>query len=164
MHLRDLMLGVLALALVAGAGCESKGKPVKVEGTVTLDGKPLSGASVTFNPVGGGRPSVGTTDSSGHFQLTTFNTGDGALPGDYKVTVRKDDGDSSAGRADVAPSQGKLGKGDDYTKAMMGYAKKAAEKKKSPSQVPVKYSDLKETPLQYRIPHEGPINIEISSK
>ena len=34
-----------------------------------------------------GRAARGKIDQDGRFELTTFNEGDGALPGDYKVTV-----------------------------------------------------------------------------
>jgi len=60
-----------------------------IDGTVTLDGAPLEGASVTFTPSEGGRPGSGTTDSSGKFTLTTYEAGDGAVLGQHKVTVVK---------------------------------------------------------------------------
>lgn len=79
-----------ALTLPVAAGCGS-GNPstVPVKGTVTLNGNPVDGASVTFVPEAGGRPATGTTDASGQFTLTTFETGDGAPEGKYKVGVNK---------------------------------------------------------------------------
>ena len=50
--------------------------------------QPVAGAQVMFN-VEGGRPAQGTTDTSGKFTLTSFEAGDGAPPGKYKVTVVK---------------------------------------------------------------------------
>ena len=60
-------------------------------GVVTLDGKTVEGATVTFNPSGGSdqKPAVGTSGADGKYSLTTFTGGDGALPGLYKVTVSK---------------------------------------------------------------------------
>ena len=51
MHLSLGRFHALAVALaLLGAGCSSQGQPVKVEGVVTLDDKPLEGAIVTFLP------------------------------------------------------------------------------------------------------------------
>jgi hypothetical protein len=44
---------------------------------------------VVFDPVGSTPAATGTTDTNGRYQLTTFDTNDGAAPGDYKVIVRK---------------------------------------------------------------------------
>src|SRR5262245_12374499 len=77
---------LLAGAPTAALGC-GQGKTVKVEGVVTLDGKPLPAATVTFVPDGNGRAASGRTDQDGIFRLTTFRTDDGAVPGEYKVTV-----------------------------------------------------------------------------
>ena len=34
-----------------------------------------------------GRPAVGDVDKSGNYQLSTYQPGDGAIPGEYKVQV-----------------------------------------------------------------------------
>jgi len=83
-----LLLSVATL--LAAAGCGS-GRPttIPVTGVVTLDGKPIAGASVMFEPEAGGRPATGTTDSSGKFTLKTFEAGDGALPGKHRISVSK---------------------------------------------------------------------------
>src|SRR5437868_14394834 len=90
------ILGWLALAAtlgVAGTGCGGKDRPVKVEGVVTLDGNPVDSAVVLFNPVDAqGRQATGMTGSDGVFHLTTNAPGDGAIPGDYKVVVRREKG------------------------------------------------------------------------
>src|SRR5438445_102587 len=89
MRLRTFSFGSLALALVLGVtGCGGS-KPVKVKGTVTFDGKPLPHSQIKFLPIAEkGREANGVTDADGTFQLETFSNGDGALPGDYKVTVQ----------------------------------------------------------------------------
>jgi hypothetical protein len=58
-----------------------------VHGQVLLDGKPLSGAMVTFICPNAQRFSSGTTDAEGKFTLTTFTPNDGALIGENAVTV-----------------------------------------------------------------------------
>lgn len=69
-------------------------KPAKVIGVLTVDGQPAAGATVTFSPsrdgASRGYPAVGKTDPNGKFRLTTFEAGDGAVPGVYTVTVALD--------------------------------------------------------------------------
>ena len=63
---------------------------VRVMGTVTLDGKPLAGAVVTFHPATkDGSSAVGGTDRFGKFDMNTAGQGNGALIGEYRVTVTK---------------------------------------------------------------------------
>jgi hypothetical protein len=83
-----MALAILALPFLAGCG-SGRPTPVRVTGRVTLNGRPVDAASVTLMPERGGRPASGTTDSAGGFTLSTFAVGDGALPGDYAVTVTK---------------------------------------------------------------------------
>jgi hypothetical protein len=89
--------GLLMIALVAGCGGPKRPQTVAVSGTVTLDGKPVEGATVGFIPEGGGRPATGTTDASGAFTLTTFEPGDGAVVGKHSVTVSKVRGSGQQG-------------------------------------------------------------------
>jgi hypothetical protein len=82
-------LAFLTVAVaIAGCGGESQVDLAPVTGTVTQDEKPVSGASVMFNlQGGGGSPSGGETDASGHFELK-FNDGrPGAIPGKHGVTI-----------------------------------------------------------------------------
>ena len=73
---------VLGLLVVSGCG-PSAPTFVKVQGKITMDGQPIDGAVVTYIPVGGkGEQASGRTSSDGVYQLTTRNTGDGALAGE----------------------------------------------------------------------------------
>ncbi len=85
-----LLAACVMLGPMGFTGC-GKGRPttIPVTGTVTLDGKPIAGATVMLQPQGPGKPAVGVTDDQGRFSLYTFEPGDGALPGTYLVTVRK---------------------------------------------------------------------------
>lgn len=85
--------GTLILVLVWIVGCgASAPTTVKVSGVVKFDGKPLTKGRITFLPqatTGGelNRPATGTIDEAGHYELSTFKPGDGALPGKYQVAV-----------------------------------------------------------------------------
>ena len=87
------------VALLVGCGetgDTNRPKTVPVTGSVTYNGQPVEGATVTFVTGGsGGRGALGTTDASGKFQLTTFEAGDGAIPGSYKVTIAKTTGETA---------------------------------------------------------------------
>jgi hypothetical protein len=85
---------VLALAwALALAGCGSNGRlpTYPVSGELTINGAPAKGCIVTLVPaepalVGVVLP-AGTVDESGKFELTTYETGDGAPAGEYGVTL-----------------------------------------------------------------------------
>ena len=75
----------LAVAALVFAGC-GQSETVAVTGTVTMKGQPVDKAEVLFNPKHG-RFAMGVTDSAGHFTLSTAKPGDGAVPGEYTVTL-----------------------------------------------------------------------------
>ena len=79
----------LALTLIC-IGCG--GGRVPVEGTITFDGKPLSGAMVTLQRTEGEpteRSFIAETDGEGKFRLTTADGGGaGAPPGSYHVFIK----------------------------------------------------------------------------
>jgi hypothetical protein len=81
-----LLTACWAMGLV-GCGQDSGPALGKVTGTVTLDGKPLPGASVTFYPANEGRPSQGTTDESGKYTLRFTGSKEGAMLGQHTVQV-----------------------------------------------------------------------------
>ncbi|MBX3425062.1 MAG: hypothetical protein KF688_05225 [Pirellulales bacterium] len=65
---------------------------VPLEGTVTMDGKPLVGATVTFDRTEGPvdqRLYQGKTDDTGRFVVgPTWEQATGAMPGKYRVLIR----------------------------------------------------------------------------
>lgn len=141
---------VSAACLVLSAGCGGGGadigsrQPVfPVSGTVTYAGTPLSMATIAFSPQDGQPTAFGKTDVSGRYQLTTYDFGDGAAAGNYKVVVNKtvsasesaDDGRSDAGHGDTFS-----GDGDSHAAAQA----KAAT---SQSLVPPEYASSSSTPL-----------------
>ncbi len=91
---------VCAAVAVALAGCNSPGGvgATDVSGTVTYNGAPVEGATVSFVPTGdSGKVAAGTTDAQGKFSLTTVQPGDGAIPGAYQVAISKVEGAASSG-------------------------------------------------------------------
>lgn len=104
------LAGAIALS-VAAFGCSSGPKrpaTIKVSGKVTMNGTPVPGATVSFQPAAtGGRAAVGITDGAGQYVLTTFEAGDGAVAGDYGVAIVKSEASAAAGSSSNANS-------DDY--------------------------------------------------
>ncbi|WP_417390052.1 hypothetical protein [Gimesia sp.] len=57
-------------------------------GTVKFNGEPLEGATIVFQSNGAQtQAAVGRTDKDGHFQLRTFEEGDGAIAGEHRVAI-----------------------------------------------------------------------------
>jgi hypothetical protein len=86
--------GLLGVALVTALGCGPEAaKVVPVSGVVTLDGKPLAGATVTFSPVAkpgetnAGDGSAGKTDANGQYTLATTRGVPGAQVGKHRVSI-----------------------------------------------------------------------------
>jgi hypothetical protein len=125
-----LVFVVIALGLVIG--CDSgpdRPATFSVTGTVTLDGDPVEGAAVNFIPTSGGKSAAGVTDASGKYSLTTFASGDGAVPGEYNVTIAKyegaDDAAEETGEGDAGMMSAEYDsgvgaeEGDDVSKSLL---------------------------------------------
>src|SRR5260370_18785229 len=143
-----LLVSVFFVAILTTVGC-GKGNVTKVEGVVTLDGKPLPGATLSFVPVGEGKPAFGRTDNVGSFRLTTFRTDDGALPGEYQVVIVVEEADEKlVGRdphtfTDEEKRDLRMG-----TMTPAGRNQAAGKKKKQSSPGTGLYGDVKQTPAQ----------------
>jgi hypothetical protein len=115
---------VLGLALLGVLGCAERPayQLAAVSGWVTLDGRPLAGAYVTFQPRGDrdnstpGPASVGRTDQDGRFSLTVVDprhaegpAAAGAVVGLHRVIIRKSakegSGDEGAPYQDALPAR-----------------------------------------------------------
>ena len=93
--LRLSAAGFMAALLSAQSGCG--GDPTlptlgKVSGKVTYQGKPVDAGHIVFTPAAGkgsetGQSATGEIGSGGSYNMTTFNTGDGAILGEHVVTV-----------------------------------------------------------------------------
>ncbi len=78
------LFSCLLLGTVLGCGNNSNLAPV--EGTVTMDGKPLQAASIIFIN-GQSSPSGARTDEKGFYKLSYSDTEDGAVPGKNIVRI-----------------------------------------------------------------------------
>lgn len=132
---------VCLLAVVSLLGC-GDGRPDLVEavGVVNLDGKPLEGATVMFQPVevdveGFGRPASARTDAQGKFSMGTYGPGTGVPPGKYAVGVLKSE-----------PVGGKLPENYDF---------------ENPGATPVKFQLI--VPRAYNDPGSSGLTAEVSS-
>jgi hypothetical protein len=137
---------MLALCL---AGCGGSQKTTPVSGAVLLDGKPLAGASVQFVPQGTGRQATGETDQNGQFAMSTFQPRDGMVAGEYKVVISP-----PMGTADTAQ----------YASVEEAMAAAAKPKPAAKPAFPEKYARADQTPLTQKVPVEGTLKFELSSK
>jgi len=112
-----LRVVALAAGLAAIGGCGSgpddMPEVAPVRGKVTLNGKPLTDARVTFAPVDGtGQSSEGRTAASGEYVLTYKRDIMGAKLGKHKVYISTyeeptttDDGKTQGGFPEKVPAQ-----------------------------------------------------------
>jgi hypothetical protein len=152
----SLVIGT-ACALIWCAGCgggtpSDREPTVRVSGTVTYNGQPVADASVALMPdnapgslPGQGKGAFGRTDSDGRFQLMTYEASDGAIPGSYKVTVRKYEGQAIG----VEPSE------EDYQETPEG------QEPPPQSLLPEKYSNVRTTPLEASITEGKDVTLEL---
>lgn len=159
----------LALALVAALCCSLVGAGlvgcskarikglVPVEGVVTLNGEPVSGATIMFAPKkhDPSRPkgsAQAVTDASGKFKMTTLDPGDGVFPGDYYVTVTKDRFEGGLSLEEVKRQHENPELRDDASEPEQTLIR----------ELPDKYADINSSGLDQTIPAEGNKNLELA--
>ena len=148
-------MGPLALAGLVGCGSgESRYKLVPVTGTVTLNGKPVADAVVSFAPQEGNErttPGVDSTGPSGNYKLM-FKGRSGVAPGKYKVTITPPDPDATADLPEIF-------KGDP---AMAGFAEDARQQVASKAKKKVAGT---KNEFEAEVPEEGAImDFDVKSK
>lgn len=171
----------LACFLPVLAGCGGP-KLVPVTGAVTLDGKPVDGATVTFVSEDGKNSFSGSTDASGKYSLQEGEKV-GALPGSYKVIVVKNPHKASSEAIDPAESMKMMKKEEEEThkaskaatggagsdpksKMMKSVAAAAAAPAPLKTDLPTTYANSASTPLTAKVEKgEGTtVNLELKSK
>ncbi len=84
---KSFSLLVIGCGLLSFSGCGSDGPQLaEVAGTVTVDGKPIPNAVLTFIPTGGST-SYGKTDAQGKYKLMFTDSKSGAMLGTHNVEI-----------------------------------------------------------------------------
>jgi uncharacterized protein DUF6795 len=141
------VLACVALVVgLAGCGTTSDIGAASVSGTVTYNGSPVEGATVSFVPTDdAGKMAAGTTDAQGKFTLTTVQAGDGAVPGAYQVAVSKIEGGAAAGETQTEEEA--------YAQAFPGSSPEKAPEVKD--LLPAKYKDASKSGLTATVESGG---------
>lgn len=144
-----MLLGIVGCG--EDATVEGRPETVPVTGVVTLAGTPVEGASVTFHSAAAqdaAHPSaVGQTDDEGRFELTSFVPQDGAVPGEYTVTISKYDVAISGGGESSNPSE----ESADYVPPTPQQVAASTPK----NQLPEKYAHVGSTDQKAHVKAEG---------
>jgi len=145
-------LGLVLLLIVSGCGGSKSvaGRPATVPTKilVTYKGSPVEGAMVTLIPnESKGKGASGLTDASGQCKPTTFEPGDGAVAGSYKVIVSKTVSDERPLSKEEYDSYFKRGK--------------APPPPKTEEKLPVKYKNPAISGLTATISASGPNEIKL---
>jgi len=139
--LAKLVVGVLGVGALAGCSGGGAEETYTVQGAVTVNGKPVEGATVLFDlaePTASGKrfSARARTDALGRYRLKTFGEGhaDGAVAGRYRVAV--------------FPKQEFYGD--------------EAPDPNSPPEIPLRYNDSGTSDLEYEVkPGHNEIDIEL---
>ena len=142
MRMAVFLGSLLSICFVGCGGGDGFPPPVPVSGKVVFAGKPVEGAAVTFLSKSGGRSASSNTDKDGNFKLTSVKTDDGASPGEYAVTISKQEA-KGGGSATVDISKGY---GENYGK-MMGASGSGNMDKVVNQVLPAKFADPLESGL-----------------
>lgn len=84
--------GLLALLVLAGCGGSDRLETYPVKGKLLLDGEPFGPTAVRLMPLNKSedeevRTVAGEADENGNLTFTTYERGDGAPAGEYRVTT-----------------------------------------------------------------------------
>jgi hypothetical protein len=169
-HHRILSLtAVVGLAVQLGCSGGSTLGTHPVQGLVTLDGTPVAGATVMFQPVnqGQGASATGLTDENGVYRLTSTTMegaagepGAGALAGDYYVGVRK----SSLAAGAEMEAMKKAYEAGDPSQLPQGYRGGAPKAPAIEHIVPQKYNNPEESGIRVTVESgNNDIPLELSS-
>ena len=148
----------LLLAAAWLTGCTRDLLPV--EGVVIVDGKPVeSGTGLLFCPLDKpGRPATGRVGADGRFTMQT-GPREGVMRGRYKVAIS-----NSTNTVEPPVFDGEA---YPWSPEFQRYEQRLREflaQPARPGMIPVAYSSMMSTPLEYRVPEDGSVaRFEISS-
>jgi hypothetical protein len=136
MHRSLALLVGPALLYVLGCSDDGMAKRYPVSGTVKYNGQPVAKARINFTPKGGGHQGASGMVENGSFSLTTLSPGDGALPGEYVVTVDTREIDEAQVKAEAEKLAKKHGMAN---LSQMPPELQAKALKQAKSSIPTKY-------------------------
>ncbi len=150
-HLPRLLLSPLLLCLLGCSADDGLGSRYPVSGAVKYKGQPVAKGQISFVPLkGGSTHGASGTIENGSFSLTTLTPGDGALPGDYKVTLSAYDISESEVRAEAVKIAAKHGMAPDQIPATL--LSRGAKKAKSV------------LPTRYQVAEKSDITVKVEEK
>jgi len=147
----------LAMGLLLCTGCGTKLPVAPVSGTITFEGKPLVGASITTQPIGAdltnpGSGSFAQTDDQGRFELELVKPAvKGAIIGAHRVMISPESGDKTANQ----PQRSAAGDYDYWTDDP--HAQRAANYNKWPTH-------FTDGSLRLQVPPEGAADVRLDLK
>jgi hypothetical protein len=141
-----VLASTTAMVLVV-VGCGDGPTLVPVSGVVTLDGKPLEGATLSFIPAPGNAistPGSDATGPTGNFKMS-FNGRAGLAPGKYSVLVSKAEEVSNPSKK-VPPEFAKAS----FEKMLMGATKETIPAQKLTREVEVPPEGVTDFDLDFK--------------
>lgn len=139
----------VCLVVLCLAGCTRDLVPV--EGVVLVDGKPVeSGTGLLFCPLDKpGRPATGRVGANGRFTMHTGPRG-GVMRGRYKVAIS-----NSTNTVEPPVFEGDA---EPWSREFLEYEQRLQaflSQPPRPGMIPVAYSSMTSTPLEWRVPEDG---------
>jgi len=144
-HFSVLVAALMALVTGCNQGKDrwaaKRPQTVPVSGIVMYKGEPVEKAQINFVPASAtDSAAYAISKADGKFTLSTFETGDGAPPGSYQVTVNKKSVETIPNPNDPSgPPQGS----------------------KEVSYLPQKYGSLSTTTIEITVPESGTKDVVI---
>jgi hypothetical protein len=151
---RTLLLAPMLIYFVGCSADDGLGSRYSVSGTVKYKGAPVPKATINFSPSGKdtAKPGASGTVTDGNFTLTTLTPGDGALPGEYKVTISAREADDARLKEETAKFAKKHGMGKMEIVPQEIMAKVRSEWKPT---IPVKYENPQTSELKATVKEES---------
>ena len=129
---------MVLIAAGCAVGCGDRLGTVPAGGVVTWSDKPVEGAQVMFlRDSQQGPAAIGVSDQDGRFELTTGES-PGAVPGQYRVTVVKD-------------NSAELGIPDPLPEGVTRTEYVRTHNLVLRPLLPVQYADFQQTPLRFEV-------------
>ncbi len=155
-----LTIACLLVGVIGSTGCQKDLGYRKTTGTVTMDGQPVEGATVTFysaSTTGAGGGSA-RTDANGAFDATASDApkaGLGLMPGEYTVTVVKSE--TVVDEDQAAFDAGEI----TYDELQDRKAQKGPYAKAEPAKLltPEQYASSRTTPLKVTVSDDPKANV-----